>query len=501
MRLANMLMLVRAPLNQGAFVMGHHPILLVTSMRLLHSTPSSSSPAVTGTPPPSWSSNVVRPYKDKSFIDLLNAYAVFRLCNFTPLVDWTPWLLKVAAKLRVKAIMDFAVKKTFFKHFCGGENITEVLPTMAAFKKRGIGSILDLAMEADLDAATASGSIAKDAAAKVAALMTESINIAAEQDGSFIAVKVTAFVPPAVLLRWSNCLLELQREFKKLDTDGDGKISREDFVKMCEIYPAMTTQLINSIANASVDSTGKIAWTFLIDAFSITNKDTRSLLIKTPSPVTAPEFAQATQEDFDTADLTIAELNTLLEHAASKKVRVMIDAEQTYFQPAIDDVAIAMCKKFNPVLESVKGRALVFNTYQMYLKEGGARLKEDLERAARGKYTFGAKIVRGAYMYSERERAEEFAYPDPINPTLEATHKAYDSSVELLIDHIRIAQNDATIPSRPVSFVVASHNMTSVLKTVAAMRKNGIKGDGGEVAFAQLMGCRIVRLSHWRRTA
>ncbi|KAJ3291552.1 hypothetical protein HK104_005976 [Borealophlyctis nickersoniae] len=178
----------------------------------------------------------------------------------------------------------------------------------------------------------------------------------------------------------------------------------------------------------------------------------------------------------------------------------MIDAEQTYFQPAIDDLALYICWKFNPPLpgrgvnESGRKGPIAYNTYQMYLKDARRRLEIDVERAERGGYAFGVKLVRGAYMQSERELANEWDHlTDPIQPSLEATHEAYNSAVEFLAEKISVikaADADAGGDVRPLSFVVASHNKESVKRAKEAMEKFGIQRGEGSVAFAQLMGMK-----------
>ena len=104
----------------------------------------------------------------------------------------------------------------------------------------------------------------------------------------------------------------------------------------------------------------------------------------------------------------IRRMNTLFQAAKELDVRCMVDAEQTYFQPAIARITMEMMKRYNTE------KAIVFNTYQVcqyescvndalrcfqcYLKEAYKMLLLDLEQANRENFFFGAKLVRGAYM-------------------------------------------------------------------------------------------------------
>lgn len=85
-------------------------------------------------------------------------------------------------------------------------------------------------------------------------------------------------------------------------------------------------------------------------------------------------------------------IHCIFQYAKERDVRVMVDAEQTYFQPAISRLTLELMKKYN------QEKAIVFNTYQCYLKETFNNISLDLEQSYRQKFYFGAKLVRGAYM-------------------------------------------------------------------------------------------------------
>lgn len=73
------------------------------------------------------------------------------------------------------------------------------------------------------------------------------------------------------------------------------------------------------------------------------------------------------------------------------QVKLMVDAEHTYYQPAIDHLSLELMRSYNK-----GGSAVIYNTYQAYLKDTLPRLKVDLERAKREGYVLGVKLVGAA---------------------------------------------------------------------------------------------------------
>ncbi|XP_028287696.1 hydroxyproline dehydrogenase [Parambassis ranga] len=175
-------------------------------------------------------------------------------------------------------------------------------------------------------------------------------------------------------------------------------------------------------------------------------------------------------------------LNKIAE-ASVNKVRVLVDAEYTYMNPALSLVTMAMMKKFN------KDGAWIWNTYQCYLKESRSLLLEALRLSNSEGFCLGVKLVRGAYMDKERMLAEKEGCPDPIHQCWEDTNDSYNGCMNVILDVI------AQKPER-YRIIVATHNEESVRRAAKRIEELGIDKDGGSVCFGQLLGmCDHVSLT------
>lgn len=119
----------------------------------------------------------------------------------------------------------------------------------------------------------------------------------------------------------------------------------------------------------------------------------------------------------------------LCSSAFDRGIPILIDAEDSWYQPFIDEVCEDMMRRFN------QKKAIVFNTLQMYRTDRLDYLKAAYDRAVEGNYYMGIKFVRGAYMEKERKRAEERGYPDPIHPDKEGTDRMYNDGLRFTLAH------------------------------------------------------------------
>ncbi|CAK7202876.1 proline dehydrogenase [Sporothrix eucalyptigena] len=167
-------------------------------------------------------------------------------------------------------------------------------------------------------------------------------------------------------------------------------------------------------------------------------------------------------------------IDSICQLAVSRGVRLLFDAEQQAVQAGIDDWTMAYMRKYN-----TPKQAVVYGTYQGYLKATGTILSEHLRMAREGGFALGIKLVRGAYLGSDPRHL--------IHDTKEDTDAAYDAMTEALLRRQWMAPLTPDSGAFPaVSVVVASHNAASVERAQALLATGTLKTT--DVAFGQLQG-------------
>jgi proline dehydrogenase len=164
-------------------------------------------------------------------------------------------------------------------------------------------------------------------------------------------------------------------------------------------------------------------------------------------------------------------VNEICEAAHALDQPVFIDAEESWIQNAIDRLAADMMEKYN------RQKAIVYTTLQMYRTDRLQFLKDTRREAHSAGYIFAVKLVRGAYMEKERERAEEMGYESPIHPDKKATDRDYNAALEYCIDHLD-----------DIAFVAGTHNERSTQLLAQMMHQRGLAHNHPQIFFSQLYG-------------
>uniref|UniRef100_A0AAV1VBL8 Proline dehydrogenase n=1 Tax=Peronospora matthiolae TaxID=2874970 RepID=A0AAV1VBL8_9STRA len=435
-----------------------------------------------------------RIFATKSTTELVRAYGVYFLSQFRPLVQHSGELLELSYAFPGATFTNALLRATFFGHFCAGQDVNEIRPVIRKLEAAGIGAILDFAAEADVEqprdlngvdqnlvsARTYAydGEAACDANAAISRhAISDASEAASAGEPAFVAIKCTALGKPELLMRMSAIIVQAQLLFHTLDGPNLSRAKSRYLERMID-YPTLSAGLRNAGVDAEEEEILKlfteldqssgdgvidyVDWVSFLDPFDLTMGPLTQFIAE--EPLSEHEKTQLHN--------MIARLESLAHYASERGVKLMVDAEQTYMQPAIDHLALNLQRKHNR-----DGADVIYNTFQCYLKTSSDRVDIDLERARREKFRFAAKLVRGAYMVQERKRALDKGYDDPIHDSIDDTHENYDAQVSKLLRHNHLA-----------SFMVASHNEQSVINTVQQMQDIGISRATGGVYFGQLLG-------------
>lgn len=183
--------------------------------------------------------------------------------------------------------------------------------------------------------------------------------------------------------------------------------------------------------------------------------------------------SNTTLEASETAEFKLVtdRVDAICQEAASGGTFVLIDAEESWIQPAIDALALEMMRRYNT------GGVVVYNTYQLYRHDRLAFLRQNIEMATTEGYFLGAKLVRGAYMEKERDRAEALCYPSPIQSGKSATDQDFDLALKCCAENIDRC-----------GIMVGTHNEISNQYMTRLMGEYGISKADVRIYFAQLLG-------------
>ena len=316
-------------------------------------------------------------FRSKSNADLKHARLLFKMMGNATIVKMGAFSSNLALKLHLP--INGIIKKTIYRQFVGGENISECESTINLLYKFNIGTILDFSREG-------------------------------------------------------------QDEEKELDK------TRDEILKTIERAKGNP-----KIPFCVFKPTGMVR-------FALIEK-----MAEHPEDMSTEDKAEFQR--------FVQRVDVVCKAAYESGTPILIDAEETWIQQPVDDVVDAMMAKYN------KEDFIVYNTLQMYRHDRLEFLRKSHEKAKNGGYKLGMKLVRGAYMEKERERAIKFGYPSPIYPDKAATDEGYNKAQEYCVENI----ND-------IALLSGSHNEESMYQLIDLMEKHGLKKDDKRVYFAQLLG-------------
>ncbi|KAG9097237.1 hypothetical protein FS749_006756 [Ceratobasidium sp. UAMH 11750] len=233
-----------------------------------------------------------------------------------------------------------------------------------------------------------------------------------------------------------------------------------------------------------------------------------------------------TEEDITSLRTLYGDLRRVCRRARERGIRLIFDAEHTWYQPGIDAFVLALSQEFNQPPRIHRSdlpdeQPLVYGTYQAYLKRTPAHLARSIQDAQRHQYSLGVKLVRGAYRDIELAcHAKKGASSDcPIWPDRVATDACYNSCAKMLVERLadsygfsgagwtpRLA--DKSTLDTKIGVLFGTHNNLSCVHILDCLVDSGLAfknsdgrftvKDGVEerICFGQLYGMRD-DLTNW----
>lgn len=237
-----------------------------------------------------------------------------------------------------------------------------------------------------------------------------------------------------------------------LDYSAEGKENEDDYNK------AML-EVLSSIHKAK--SSENIPFT----VFKPTGLTKISLLEKMSSNANLNSEEILEKQNF------VKRIEKICKTSSESKVKVFVDAEESWIQNTIDDLALKMMIKYN------KNKAYIFNTIQLYRVDRIKYLTDLIEIAKKKDFFIGVKLVRGAYHEKEIQRSISKNIKCPVHTIKDNTDIDYNTALKICIQNIDL-----------ISICAGTHNENSSLRLINLLEKHNIDKDDDRVYFSQLLG-------------
>ncbi|CAM8997925.1 unnamed protein product [Rhodiola kirilowii] len=362
-----------------------------------------------------------RIFSSVSTSKLIRSSLNLHLAAIEPMVDLGMWMMR-SKLMEVPGIRDVVmevVRHTFFEHFCAGESVEETGRCVEKLWRSGLRGMLCYGLENadDNDSCDRNFQAFLHTIRSASSLPPSSV--------SSIVVKITAICRISLLRKVSDFL-----RWEHNDPSCKLPWKRETLPILSDSSPFYHT-------------------------------------LERPEPLTA-------EEELD-LELGHERLEKLCQACLEANLPLVIDAEDTFLQPSVDYFTYSSAIKCRK-----DGKVVLYGTIQAYLKDAGERLHLVHSAAKKMGVPLGFKMVRGAYMSSERKLAQALDVESPIHDTIQDTHNCYNDCVNFLLE--KISEGCGS------NLVLATHNLESGKLAATKANELGIKRDSDQVQFAQLYG-------------
>jgi len=436
-------------------------------------------------------------FKHKTTWEVLRAYVIFKLSSMKIFVDHQNTILRLLRTCLGRRLFTFVMRHTLYGQFLAGDTRATVLGAGKRFKSYGVVPMYAYTAK-EIHGIKGEGELNYDDPlwqTNFNALMDE-ITIAKESSEGGETVKMSGkytFLVTHDIMESCTSVIDYQRKLIELCVGRDASLSSVPIHTPALNIPS---QKVSECVRHALSGVREYAETMgliapdlpcsstNIDSFT-TNMATHMALLDSPDlasllkeenlGVVRPTMNPQQRKEFSKLWIW---LQKLAEEAERNNISILMDAEQTYLQLAMDNLALDLMRRYN------RDRPVIHNTYQNYLKCTYSVVDRDFRMSEAEGFCLGLKPVRGGYMEEERQLAAAQGYPDPINDSYEATSEMYEKSARLILNKIQQSS-----PGR-VQVTFATHNEATVLNIIKMMRDLNIVPHKNNIAFAQLLGMR-----------